>query len=66
MTSLLSLLLFVFFVTFIISAFVGWIAFLLDLHRYKSQFNFAGPRAKFIDFLLQQQLNETQKGSESE
>lgn len=42
---------------FLFSALLGLIRFNIDLHNFKQTFKFAGPRSKFINFLLQKSLN---------
>ncbi len=57
---MLALIILFHFIVFLICAIVAWLVFIFDIRRYKQQFNFAGRRRKFIDFLLQRQLVEDQ------
>lgn len=61
---MLALIILFHFVVFLICAIVAWVVFIFDIRRYKQQFNFAGRRNKFIDFLLQRQLAEDQSREE--
>lgn len=50
--TLLSFILIVFILSFIVSAFVGWIAFIKDIHRFKSECEFKGTRKQFLNYLF--------------
>lgn len=56
--SIIGILLVVFLVSFVISAFCGWIAFFKDIHRFKSDCDFKGTRKQFLNYLFDKIVKE--------
>ncbi len=64
MLAILKLILFVLLAVLLWSAFVGAVAFLKDLHRFKNELEFSGTRKDMIKFLTDKEREKNVSQSE--